>query len=258
MAAYTLNLIPSIQAFDETTVSDRETLVCKFWQPNPLINERLLKHCTSKSYTKILDVGAGRCPFPKATHLIDATPGPQVTVVDIDYKPIPFLPNHFDFVHCRHTVEDIQNPLFVCQELFRIAKDGYIETPSPLVEITRGVDGDMIIAEQRSPSVYCGYSHHRYIVWSDLKTNTLYCLPKYPIIEYTKYSSEFLKKQIAILNHFPVYWNNYYRWDKDHPPSIVVYRNGVNMKIIEDYSALLTRAITESIEYTNWFVTNGM
>ena len=130
MAAYTLNLIPSITEFDETTVNDRETLVRKFWFINPLINERLLKYCTTKAYTKILDVGAGLYPFPKATHLIDTTPGPQVTVVDIDYEPIPFPPNQFDFVHCRHTVEDIQNPLFVCQELFRIAKDGYIEHPS--------------------------------------------------------------------------------------------------------------------------------
>jgi hypothetical protein len=258
MAAYTLNLIPSIQAFDETTVPDRETLVHKFWYVHPLINERLLNHCTTKAYSKILDVGAGPYPFPKATHLIDATPGPQVTVVDIDYEPIPFPPNHFNFVYCRHTVEDIQNPLFVCQELFRSAPNGYIETPSPLVEITRGVDSNMILATQQVPSAYCGYIHHRYIVWSDLKTNTLYCLPKYPLVEYTEYSPAFLKKQIAILNNFPVYWNNYYRWDKDHPPSVVVYRNGINMKIGEDYPALLTRAVTESIEYTNSFVRSVM
>ena len=248
MATYTLNLIPSITAFDETTVPNRESLVNKFWYVNPLINERIITHCKAHAYTNILDVGAGPYPFPSATHLIDTTPGPRTYPVDIDYEPIPFSANYFNFVYCRHTIEDIQNPLFACQELFRVSTDGYIETPSPLVEITRGVDGGNL--------KYCGYCHHRYIVWSDLKTNTLYCLPKYPIIEYTEYVPEFLKKQIAILNNFPVYWNNYYRWNKDKPPAIIVYRNGINMDINKDYNILLTRAITESIEYTNWFVSS--
>ena len=57
-------------------------------------------------------------------------------------------------------------------EITRVCKTGYIETPSPLIEFSTNVDsGD---------SPYKGYIHHRYFVWSDIKTNTLYFLPKYP------------------------------------------------------------------------------
>lgn len=239
-------LIQSIEEFDETTVDSHDTLIHRFWSPNPQITNYLVESCTANHYTTILDVGAGSSPFPRATHLIDAVAGPSVYQVDIDYEPIPFPIRHFQFVYCRHTIEDIQNPLHAVQEIFRVSQNGYIETPSPLVELMKGVDG--------GNTEYHGYCHHRYIVWSDSKTNTLHCLPKYPLVEYVQYTPQFLKKQLAILNNFPVYWNNYYKWDKDHPPSIHVYRHGINMNINSEYIALLNRAIHDSIDYTNHFV----
>lgn len=44
--------------------------------------------------------------------------------------------------------------------------------PSPLVELTKGVDGNI-----RFSNHYIGYVHHRYIVWSDLEENTIYFFP---------------------------------------------------------------------------------
>jgi len=245
MAQYTLDTIESLDKVDNTAVNS-DKLINKFWFVHPLIQQQLVNGCSHSA--TVLDVGAGPFPFPKATHLIDTIAGPNVYKVDIDHEPLPFPDKFFDFVHCRHTVEDIQNPLFVFQELARVAKRGYIETPSPLVEITKGVDGG-------SPQ-YRGYIHHRYIVWSNKETNTLYCLPKYPILEHIQLSPDFQKKSIAILNKYSVYWNNYYTWIDN--PSIVVYRHGINMDINKDYANLITKAINESIQYTNHFVNNHL
>jgi hypothetical protein len=50
--------------------------------------------------------------------------------------------------------------------------------------------------------------------------------------------------------NYPVYWNNYFLFDS---------KNGVNFNItggtmIEDYIQLVSRAMNESIENTNYFI----
>lgn len=67
--------------------------------------------------------------------------------------PWPFRDKQFDFVVCSHTLEDIRDPIFVCRELNRVAKAGYIEVPSRLVESTRGVERPF----------FCGFYHHRWL-----------------------------------------------------------------------------------------------
>ena len=244
MLRYSLDLVPSLNHVDVSQDSDK--IINKYWYVNPLIQKRLVDDCSNS--TAVLDIGGGPFPFPGATHVIDAVPGPNVATLDIDHEPNPATDKFFDFVYCRHTLEDIQNPLFVFQELVRVAKRGYIETPSPLVEVTRGVDGD--------DSKHRGYIHHRYIIWSNRETNTLHCLPKYPILEHITFNLDFLQKSVALLNKYSVYWNNYYTWTNN--PSIVVYRHGINMDITKDYVNLITRAINESMEYTNYFVNNHL
>lgn len=68
--------------------------------------------------------------------------------------PFPFPDKYFDFVICSHTLEDLRDPIRVCEEMMRVGKAGYIETPSPLSELTWGRD--------RAPWV--GYCHHRWLV----------------------------------------------------------------------------------------------
>jgi hypothetical protein len=34
-----------------------------------------------------------------------------------------------DVAICRHTLEDIANPVFLCRELSRVSRAGYVETP---------------------------------------------------------------------------------------------------------------------------------
>lgn len=54
--------------------------------------------------------------------------------------------------------EDIQNPDFAFSEMIRVSKEGFIETPSPLIEVTRNVDANDLTR------AFCDYIHHRYIV----------------------------------------------------------------------------------------------
>jgi len=54
---------------------------------------------------------------------------------DVCNAPWPFAEKYFDFALCSHLLEDVRDPLTVCRELCRVAKSGYIETPSRLREI---------------------------------------------------------------------------------------------------------------------------
>lgn len=173
--------------------------------------------------------------------------------IDIDFQQIPHNDKFFDFCYCRHTLEDIQNPGFAFQDMVRCSRRGYVETPSPLIEVLKRVDA---LTMNGHPILnYCGYIHHRYIVWTNRETNTLYFLPKYPIIEYAKFDNAFTKRLTYIANKFPVYWNNYYMWNEtDKNPNVFVYKNGVNFVINKDYCNILYEAIVSSFENTHDFI----
>jgi hypothetical protein len=151
-------------------------------------------------------------------------------------------------------LEDIQNPDFAMQEIIRISKHGgYIETPSPLVEITKNVDSSEF------SYLYCGYIHHRYIVWGNMQKNELYFLPKYScILDHLLQSNQ--NNHYALLNSQPILWNNYFLFTT--PPTVIVYKNGVNfnvnsssvMQMVTEYADLVSRAVQESIENTNYFI----
>lgn len=120
----------------------------------------------------LLDVGGWARPLPRADWVIDLMPyesrglyGDPIpgeerfdastwVVRDIcDREPWPFEDDEFDFVVCSHTLEDIRDPIWVCSELVRVAKAGYIEIPSRVDEQTRGVHGDWV-----------GWSHHHWLI----------------------------------------------------------------------------------------------
>jgi hypothetical protein len=121
----------------------------------------------------VVDLGAWARPLPRADFVIDAmpyesrgtlgkvhegverfTPASWIRRDLCAREPYPFPDKHFDFAICSHVLEDVRDPVFVCSEMSRIAKRGYVETPSRLVEQTRGVESN----------AYCGYCHHRWYV----------------------------------------------------------------------------------------------
>lgn len=224
-----------------------EKIINRYFYVNPIILSRLVECQEMKN--RIIDVGGGTMDhFPLASHIIDMdTTKENVYKVDIDFEKLPFNDEFFTFAYCRHTLEDIQNPQFAFTELTRVAVKGYIETPSPLIEILKNVTSDQ--------NEEAGYLHHRYIVWSDPDQNVLYFLPKYGMIEYVQ-SSDYIKRLTHIVNNYPVYWNNYYYWDENNPPKVFLYRHGMNFNIMTDYSSLVTKAILSSIQYAEKFLTH--
>ncbi len=121
----------------------------------------------------VLDVGGGAKPFARADWVIDLMaygerglygPAPDsererfdaTTWVQRDIcarEPWPFGDGQFDFVVCSHTLEDIRDPIWVCDELTRVARAGYIEVPSRLEEQTYGFQGPWV-----------GWGHHRWLI----------------------------------------------------------------------------------------------
>jgi hypothetical protein len=120
----------------------------------------------------VLDVGGWGKPFARADWVIDLMPyetrgvygdggaAPErfsaATWVARDIcarEPWPFDDQQFDFVVCSHTLEDVRDPVWVCSELNRVAKAGYVEVPSRLEEQAWGVAGP-----------WAGWSHHHWLV----------------------------------------------------------------------------------------------
>jgi hypothetical protein len=143
----------------------------------------------------VLDVGGWASPFNRANYVLDFNPyetrgayrnfggkasqgdGPEQFTKDTwvqhdicSREPWPFKDKQFDYVICSHVLEDLRDPLWVCSELRRIAKRGYIETPSRLAESSRGWE---------SPHI-AGLSHHRWLV--ECEGNKLVFMMKYHVI----------------------------------------------------------------------------
>lgn len=219
-----------------------------FWFPNPLVINHLVSFCKINNYSNILEIGPGVSPFPLATKFLGFNEKVSNYIdLDIDKNVLPFQDKDFDFIYCRHVLEDIQNPDFALSEIKRVAKSFYIETPSPLVEITKGVD-----APEYSNN-YCGYMHHRYIIWYDDVSKTVHMLPKLGIIEKSIFIPETLQNKINyLLNNFPVYWNSYILCENSDEINIRMY----NHFKLEEYIHLLQQAIGTTIQNVNASINN--
>lgn len=232
------------------------TIKNRHWGPNSTIIQMIEKHCETNMYSNILEIGPGDVPFKFASDFIGYNERmPNYIEIDIDKTKFPHDDAGFDFIYCRHVLEDIQNPDFALNEMFRVSKfGGYIETPSPLIEATKNVDA------YTGADKYCGYNHHRYIVWSNIQKNEIYFLPKYScVLDHFLNPEDDAKRYLYnLINNYPVYWNNYFLYDSKTKPSIVMYKNGVNFgnkgSMVEEYIQLVVRAINESIKNTKYFI----
>jgi SAM-dependent methyltransferase len=102
---------------------------------------------------RVLDVGSGDRPFPRATVLVDWLPRERRTSGGItpenptgsirrhgkpfvagDLEALPFADNAFDFVYASHVIEHVADPPLAIAELERVAPRGYIECPRSWME----------------------------------------------------------------------------------------------------------------------------
>jgi hypothetical protein len=120
----------------------------------------------------VLDVGGWGKPFRRADAVLDRMPygtrglygfdgdGPERfdedswIVWDICARqPWPIPDKKFDFVVCSQTLEDLRDPIWVCSEILRVGRSGYIEVPSRLEEQSYGVQGPWV-----------GWGHHHWLI----------------------------------------------------------------------------------------------
>jgi Methyltransferase domain len=201
------------------------------WGPIPEVMEWLTNRLPRDA--KVLEVGPGHAPFKRADAFVDFAPWPiqgieqdKLFRCDIATEPLPFEDKSFDFIFCRHVLEDMWNPFHLCKEMERVGKAGYIETPSPIAELTRGVDG--------AAPPYRGYHHHRWVIWNH--DGTLKFVSKYPVIEYLDIpqTSETLLKSER-------YWNTYLLWDDVIPVNHL--QSPLDFDIPRDYRMVLWQAV---------------
>lgn len=158
----------------------------KFWDPHP--ENVALTQRNICDHDKVLDIGGWWKPFTRADYVVDYLPyqtrggGGHIgnlperfdhstwIQMDICSEPLPFSDKEIDFIYCGQTLEDIRDPLWVCKEMIRVGKRGYIEVPSIWIECQYDVDsGDLA-------QHYPGYEKHRWLVM--IENNTLTFIPK--------------------------------------------------------------------------------
>lgn len=95
-----------------------------------------------KSSDKVLEVGGGHNPHPRSNVVVDKFSDSNYhrsgnikvfknqVFQEADGENLPFKDNEFDYVICNHVLEHVDNPARFLQEQSRVAKRGYLETPS--------------------------------------------------------------------------------------------------------------------------------
>jgi hypothetical protein len=145
------------------------------WAPMlPAALERL--ETTVPDEALVLDVGGWGAPLNRADWVLDVQPydtrGPDgshgevrerftartwVTRDACDRTPWPFRDNQFDVAVCVMTLADLRDPIWVCSELSRVAKSGYVEVPTIVSELLQHEGDD-------AGGQHLGYAHRRWFV----------------------------------------------------------------------------------------------
>jgi hypothetical protein len=214
----------------------------KFWSPVREVWDHLLRIIPSDA--RVMDIGPGTAPFPRSDVVVDfqrfpGIPENKLVMCDLASERLPFRDKSYDFIYCRHVLEDMFNPFPLCAEMGRVGKAGYCEVPSPLAEITRGIDGG-------SPH-WRGYHHHRWVIW--VEDEVLTFTSKYPLIEYCPLAAEEMTD--AVMRSGPKYWNTNLIW-RDKLP-VRHKQNVLDYMLPGDYPEVLTQAASEGMRSTDAF-----
>jgi SAM-dependent methyltransferase len=99
-----------------------------------------------KSSDRVLEVGGGHNPHPRSNVVVDKYTDTNYhrsgdikvlknqTFMQADGEALPFKDKEFDYVICCQVLEHVENPHKFLAEQFRVAKRGFMETPSLLGE----------------------------------------------------------------------------------------------------------------------------
>lgn len=99
-------------------------------------------HLNIKSSDKVIEVGCGDHPHRRANVAVDKFPEDNThrkgnlktwkhqQFLEADGQCLPFEDKTFDYAICTHVLEHVDDPIAFVKEQSRIAKRGYMETPS--------------------------------------------------------------------------------------------------------------------------------
>ena len=214
--------------------------MAKFWAPNPKMLA-YIKAVAAKD-KKILELGPGKQPIDFATDFCgrgdhEEKDFKNYKTCDFNHDKLPYEDNEFDFVYARHVIEDLYNPFNLLKEMSRVAKKGYIETPSPLAECSQlcsiNVKGEL--------AGYRGYCHHRWLVWNNGKG--LQLIEKFPMIDQLKYDDKAMNNVLQD----PIYWGTFYFWKDKIEYNMIKHGIGQDYLVNnpDDYFKKLTRGMLE-------------
>ncbi|MEP6749405.1 MAG: methyltransferase domain-containing protein [Bacteroidota bacterium] len=109
-------------------------------------NPRNRESLNIKSSDRVLEVGGGHNPHPRSNVVVDKYTDTNYhrsgdikvlknqTFLQADGENLPFKDKEFDYVICCQVLEHVENPEKFLAEQFRVAKRGFMETPSLLGE----------------------------------------------------------------------------------------------------------------------------
>ena len=209
-----------------------------FWGPVQEVTDYLC-NVVIRPDEFVLDIGPGHSPLPRANASVDFVdvPGLEVIKCDLATERLPYADKEVDFVYARHILEDMYNPFHLIKEMSRVAKRGYLEIPSPMAEIGRGVDG--------GAPPFRGYHHHRWIGWTFGKE--IRFISKYAYLEYCRFD----EMEIENLLKVERYWNTFYLWSDEILVNHI--QAPLNYVIPRDYAVILAQAVERSKESTDIF-----
>jgi len=193
------------------------------------------KYVEESQFTRVLEITAGGArSFNMATHVISGqkrfvrseegfsaqTPLGNSTALywnlNLDTDRFPFEDDFFDFVYCHHVLQDLSNPAHAFEELTRVARNGFVESPSPLMST--------LLWDEYANLGFRGHPRHRFLLWTERESNTLHMIPKFPLMDQilpSLYGSlELETSAAAIVGQVYSVGADYYSW---HDPADALY-----------------------------------
>lgn len=116
---------------------------------------------------RVLEIGSGHNPDPRSNVLIekfiddtvergDALKRDNRVLINAEGEKLPFKEKSFDYVICRHVLEHSSSPGLFLEEIQRVGRRGYIDSPSPIWEL-----------------IYTPRKYHRCLLYWDQNENRL-------------------------------------------------------------------------------------
>lgn len=116
--------------------------------PSLLHGGTLVKNMNIRPGDYVLEIGSGNNPRHRSDVLCDKMieddreRGGRIVadrpLVEADAQWLPFRDQAFDYIICSHVLEHVEEPARMLDELMRVGRRGYIETPSEVAEVLYG------------------------------------------------------------------------------------------------------------------------